>query len=262
MQERIAPYILAGGRSSRMGQDKAMLTLRGKTLLARAVATLRAVPLLNADDRAGERGQERTSITVLGERELLEGADRDLRDEYPGCGPLGGIGAALGDLERSGYADWALFLPVDMPFLPAGLIDALLREWIEATRRGSLVCHVSVRHFMEGSFRDVPQPLVSLIHRRLYPCVREALPAGQFKVTPVLESASASLACTSTEELPCVGSVVWRTTFTAGQSSSIDGRWVPTEMEERARHLWFANLNTPEDFLQAETFLSSEGWIS
>jgi molybdopterin-guanine dinucleotide biosynthesis protein A len=245
MQPRIAPYILAGGRSSRMGRDKAMLMLRGKTLLARTVETLRAVPSLNQSQNDGEKEQIR--ITVVGERTLLEGADRALADEHAGCGPLGGIEVALGDLEQNGYADWALFLPVDMPFLSAGLIDAMLHEWTKALSEGALACYVSV----DG----IAQPLVSLLHRRLYPHVREAVAAGRLKVTPVLQSVCAALACTSVDEIPCERSAVWQTRFTQTYSSSIDGSWVPTEMQQRTRHLWFSNINTPEDFDLAEDFL-------
>ena len=145
-----------------------------------------------------------------------------------------------------GDAEWALFLPVDMPFLPPGLIEALLREWMEAVRGGALVCHISV----DGT----PQPLVSLLHRRLYPFLREALVGGQFKVTPVLQSACAALACTPTEEITFAGSIVWQTSFMETRSTTIDENWLPTEMEQRTRPLWFVNLNSKEDLLPLEDF--------
>ena len=40
----VGGYVLAGGQSSRLGQDKALLPLAGKTLLEHAVETLRQVP--------------------------------------------------------------------------------------------------------------------------------------------------------------------------------------------------------------------------
>ncbi len=115
----ITAYILAGGRSSRMGRDKAMLQLAGKTLLARAVEIARTVA---------------TEVVLLGDRQDLQGADRAIPDLHPGCGPVGGMETALRDLASrpsdSQKAERACFLPVDMPFLPAGLYAALMRDWL------------------------------------------------------------------------------------------------------------------------------------
>ena len=38
---QLAAFVLAGGKSSRMGRDKAALLLNGRTLLQHALATLR-----------------------------------------------------------------------------------------------------------------------------------------------------------------------------------------------------------------------------
>src|SRR5271168_1377463 len=115
----ITAYILAGGRSSRMGRDKAMLSLAGKTLLDRAVRTARSVA---------------REVVLLGDRQDLQGADRAIADLHPGCGPVGGMETALRDLASRPNdpqkAERACFLPVDMPFLPAGLYAALMRNWL------------------------------------------------------------------------------------------------------------------------------------
>jgi len=251
MQPSIAPYILAGGQSSRMGRDKAMIVLGGKTLLALAVETLKSAL---RSVRSPGSGEDAVPVTVIGQRTLLEGADRAIPDDYPGCGPLGGMEAALGDLERPRVADWALFLPVDMPFLPATLIAALLREWIAAGDKGARVCHVVV----DGR----AQPLVSLVHRELRPFLAEALQAGEFRVTPVLQSACGALASIVTGALPSSRPVLWQTEFMTGRSCPIDGAWSPTEMQWRSRHLWFANLNTEHDLRDAETFLCDQGSMS
>lgn len=246
---RIRPYILAGGRSSRMGRDKAMLILRGRTLLGRAVDTLRAVPSL-------KDGEGRVVVTIVGDRVELEGADRAVADRYPGCGPLGGIEAALRDLEdnsdRKAGDEWALFLPVDMPFLPAGLIDALLREWSDATRRGARVCYVVVG--------GRPQPLVGMVHRAALPYVVEAITAGQFKVTPVLQSAAEAVASYCKGSISYSHSAVHTTPVSLNGSSAPVAGWNAPEEQERLKRLWFSNLNNADEFRDAvETFGTSQG---
>jgi molybdopterin-guanine dinucleotide biosynthesis protein A len=90
--------ILAGGLSSRMGRDKAALTLGGKTLLA----TIRAVA-------------RSTGLPV-----------RIIRhDIVERCGPLGGVYTAL----KSSRADAILFLACDMPFLTTKFLGKLIQKF-------------------------------------------------------------------------------------------------------------------------------------
>jgi len=88
--------ILTGGKSTRMGRDKARLRLRGRTMLSivRAVA----------------RG---TNLRVRVIR-------RDIR---PRCGPLGGILTGL----RSTRAEGVLFLACDMPLITVELLRKIIR---------------------------------------------------------------------------------------------------------------------------------------
>lgn len=93
----VGGYVLAGGKSSRMGRDKALLELAGKPLVLHAVTKLQRV----CED-----------VHILsGNRELAEYAPL-VEDLHPGCGPIGGIEAAFG---HSGH-EWILLMPVDMPF--------------------------------------------------------------------------------------------------------------------------------------------------
>jgi len=241
---RIRPYILAGGRSSRMGRDKAMLTLGGRTLLGRAVDTLRSVPALK--DGAGK-----VTVTVAGERTELEGADRSIVDRYPGCGPLGGIEASLRDLKENGSAEFALFLPVDMPFLPAGLIDALVQEWSGAAGDGATVCCPVV----DGR----PQPLVSLVHKSVHPFAAAAITAGQLKVTPVWQSATQVLASSSIAGIGYGQSRFHRTPVSLDVNVAAIAGWNVPIADERLNRLWFSNLNDEEEFREAETFFSCMG---
>src|SRR5687767_11220565 len=95
---RVTGVVLAGGRSSRFGRDKALLELGGETLLARAVRVLSGV--------AGE-------VLVLGppERAVQAPTARILPDERPGDGPLPALASAL----RAMRGDRILAVATDMP---------------------------------------------------------------------------------------------------------------------------------------------------
>src|ERR1035441_205521 len=77
-----AGYVLAGGKSSRMGVniDKAFLEIGGQTLLERAVSVVGLV--------CGE-------VAVVGDPAKFGTARPVVSDIFLGCGPLGGIHTAL-----------------------------------------------------------------------------------------------------------------------------------------------------------------------
>lgn len=95
--------ILAGGRSTRFGSDKALATLGGRALIDRVVDAL--APQVDALVVVGRAHPGVASI-----------ADRPA----PDLGPLGGIGAALHHAATHGFAQ-VLTVPCDAPLLPADL---------------------------------------------------------------------------------------------------------------------------------------------
>jgi molybdopterin-guanine dinucleotide biosynthesis protein A len=225
MDSRLPPdvggYVLAGGKSSRMGRDKALLELAGRPLALHAVVKLRRVC---------------AEVHILSSRPELEGFAPLVRDLHPGCGPLGGMEAAL---EHSRH-EWNLLMPVDMPFLPAALLDWWVRMVVGEERRGVRVAMFTV----DGR----PQSALCLLHREVAPFVRGAMERGEFKLFPVLEEAGRELAARQGVSLDRVFlNLPW------GEGESEAG-WMPTEAQLSARHLWFANLNTPEEFAAAEAF--------
>ncbi|UAA37954.1 molybdenum cofactor guanylyltransferase [Paraneptunicella aestuarii] len=96
--------VLAGGRSSRMGMNKAMLLIDGITLLQRSKALL----------------------SQVGVQQVLISGDSGLNgipDVYPDSGPLGGIHAALLHVQHD-----LLVVPVDMPLLTCELLVSLIPD--------------------------------------------------------------------------------------------------------------------------------------
>jgi molybdenum cofactor guanylyltransferase len=104
-------FVLAGGRSTRMGQDKALLSLAGRSLLDLALNKLRALPLAGAPRIAAARSDLSAHAAVIA-------------DLHPGCGPLSGIEAAL----AASACPLNVFLPVDVPLLPPHFLLWMLRR--------------------------------------------------------------------------------------------------------------------------------------
>ena len=227
MVRDVAGYVLAGGRSSRMGRDKALLELAGRPLVEHAVAKLRRV--------CGE-------VHILGSRTELAVYAPLVADLHEGCGPLGGMEAAM--VHSSGSScDWSLFIPVDMPFLPAAFLEA----WVtRVVGREQMAARVAM--FTVG---ERPQPTVCLLHRQVTPYVRRAVERGELKVYPVLEEAGRALAGKQGMNFDRVFvNLPWSDDVVA------DGIEV-TAKQQAARHLWFANINTPEEFAEAEQHLDA-----
>lgn len=101
--------ILAGGRSSRMGENKAAMLFAGKPLLGRVLARVSVA----VDE-----------TMVIGPESLhsLVPSVRVVGDLTPGIGPLGGLYAAL----TSTLAPRIFLVACDMPFVQPSLVRAML----------------------------------------------------------------------------------------------------------------------------------------
>lgn len=96
--------LLAGGRSSRMGADKALLPWGEGTLLTHMHALLQ---------RAGAQ-----EVIVSGDRPALQGVP----DALPDTGPMGALAQLAPRLQDGAW----IVVPVDMPLLSVDLLQALL----------------------------------------------------------------------------------------------------------------------------------------
>src|SRR5438128_7298828 len=105
----ITAFILAGGKSSRMGTDKAFLALGSSTLLERSMALAHAV--------AGE-------VLIVGNQKKFSRFGRVVEDVFRGRGPLGGIHAAL----KASRTELNLALAVDLPFLQVDFLQYLILQ--------------------------------------------------------------------------------------------------------------------------------------
>ena len=160
MEQRLFEgFVLAGGRSSRMGRDKALLPLDGSTLLEQIAARVRAA--------AG-------SVTLIGPPERYSGLGLPVAaDLIEDCGPIGGVYTAL----RISPAPWNLIVACDMPAVTTAFLAALL----EAARDADAECFVPET----GSGLH---PLCAVYHRRALVALQNAIDHKSFKMHDLLRS--------------------------------------------------------------------------
>ena len=150
--------MLAGGKSSRMGRDKALLPFRGGALAGHVAAAVAAA--------AG-------SATLIGDPKKYGHLGYPvLADRSPGTGPAGGIETAL----THTAADWNLVLACDMPAVSA----EFLRDLLDAAERAGADALLP-----EGPSGRL-EPLSAVYHRRCLPTLRRAIASGIRKITDAL----------------------------------------------------------------------------
>ncbi|WP_339818050.1 molybdenum cofactor guanylyltransferase [Paenibacillus sp. FSL R7-0216] len=212
--------ILAGGRSSRMGSDKALIELGGLTVLERLIRELEPVASRIVIAAGNEAAYGRFGKEVV-------------TDDYPGAGPLAGLHAGL----ESSASLWNLAVACDTPFANRGLFRALLEraEAAEALASGragsseaasaSLAATEAILARTEGR----AHPLLAAYRRSVLPGLEARLRAGRLKMTAWTETL--------------------HTEYIEGEAlASATGR--PLE--------WCAfNMNKPEDYEQARIRLET-----
>ena len=150
--------ILCGGKSRRMGQDKAFIRLGEESLLRRLA-------------RIGEGFGERLVAT---DQSLMarETGFRLVPDIVKGCGPVGAVYSLLSGIT----SDAVLTLPCDMPFFPAALAQEMLKT-IPESAQALLLVNRDGRAY----------PLCAIFRKSCLSVVREHVEAGKLKAMPMMD---------------------------------------------------------------------------
>jgi molybdenum cofactor guanylyltransferase len=199
-----AGFVLAGGRSSRMGTEKARLVLAAKTLIERSLHTLRQAGL---------------ESSIAGARSDLSAYAPVVSDAAEDAGPLGGLCAAM----AASPGQWAVFVPVDLPLLPASLLSYLLHH---ARTTGAGVTVASVNGFV--------QTFPAVLSKAAMPFLRAELESGRGSCIAAFRAAGAAL-----------GMSVLPVELLAQAATVEDPADLPPAF-------WFLNVNTPQDLSRAE----------
>ncbi len=165
-----AGWVLAGGRSRRMGTDKALVEVDGEALAARVARQI--APVCGTVSLVGDPAK----YGALGYPVVA--------DRFTGEGPLAGIEAAL----RTSAAEWNLIVACDMAELDAAMLEALFA--------GGADCNVAA--YADGRF----EPLCGVYRRRCHAAILAAIEAGVRRVKDVLPGLGLRYVRVETSQIP------------------------------------------------------------
>ena len=188
----VAAFILGGGKSTRMGTDKAFVLLDGRTLLQRALDLAR---LLTSDVRiVGDRGKFAQFAPVV-------------EDVFRDCGPLGGIHAAL----KASSAELNLILAVDVPFLSTALLEYLIM-----CARNSANATVAVAQ-AAGRL----QPLCAVYRPQFADAAENSLRSGHYKIDALFAAPHTRIVAEKELESAGFSSSMFRNLNTPGELEAV-----------------------------------------
>jgi len=158
-----AGFVLVGGRSTRMGRDKARLPVDSRLLVELVAGTVA--------EAAG-------SVTLVGNPAAF--ADLPfvcLADARPGCGPVAGLETALANSQ----SEFNVVVACDMPGIRAADLARLLAVCEESRTLCALVKDTIGRK----------HPLCAVYRNTCLPIVRAALDAGRWRLLDLVEELKA-----------------------------------------------------------------------
>ncbi len=152
---KITGIILAGGKSRRMGTDKALIQFRDKSLIENAIGLVQplcSTILISSNNPAIEK----FGFPVI-------------PDEVTNCGPIGGLYSTL----KKTASEWNFVISVDCPFVSPEFVEFLMSNIIEKD------CLIP-KH-IAGI-----EPLVALYHKKSLSFMEKAMQNKEYKVQKLI----------------------------------------------------------------------------
>jgi len=154
----ISAYIIAGGKSSRMGSDKGMLPLNETVFIEHIVNALEEASIKN--------------ITIVSSNTAYDFLNCNrIEDIIPDKGPVGGIFTALSHSKTK----QTLILSVDIPLISADII-----KWIIANIDEE-------KQITQVKIADKTSPLIAIYNKKVVSVFEEHLKRNQLKLRMVVD---------------------------------------------------------------------------
>ncbi len=157
----VTGVVLAGGRSRRLGRDKAVELVGGEPLISRVIGRMSEVAneivvVVSGDEGASQLPLPQDATVVV--------------DAYPDKGSLGGIFSGL----RAGRSDWAMVVACDMPFVNVALLKHILDQTDECD---------AVVPMLDGR----PEPIHAAYSKVCLPAIEKKILADDLKIAGFFE---------------------------------------------------------------------------
>ena len=161
----ISGILLAGGRSSRMGTEKAILSLGGKFLYEYPLKVLEHFcdEILISSDSAALK--EKCHYPFI-------------QDEKPGLGPIMGIYSGMMNISNS----IALILSCDNPNISIEFIDCML---LHSNDNSAITIGIGPA--------GLPEPLSGIYNKEIIPLIRSLIEKGQYRLSTLIQKTRTSL---------------------------------------------------------------------
>jgi molybdopterin-guanine dinucleotide biosynthesis protein A len=150
-------FVLAGGKSSRMGSEKGLVNFLGKKMIEHVLDSLKDLCCINI---------------ISDNQEYLQFGNNVYPDIYKNCGPLGGIHSAL----YNSNSDWNIVLSCDLPLVTSDFLLFLLKN-IEVKPCDAIV----------PVHKNKVEPLCALYHKSSLPKIETLVLKKELKMQAALE---------------------------------------------------------------------------
>jgi len=157
--QKYSGILLAGGKSSRMGKDKAFMKYGDRFLYEYSLSVLSFFS-----------GDILLSSSNLN---FNNAGYRIIPDEIIGIGPIGGIYSCLSKIKNES----AIVLSCDLPLISTDLVSRLINN------SGSFEITIALNH------KNQPEPLIGIYSASIIPLLKRRIDAGQYKMLELFSEA-------------------------------------------------------------------------
>jgi len=163
MKLEITGVVLAGGESSRMGEDKSLMQFKEQALIAFSINALNPFckeVLISSDKEKHQRFKLKT-----------------ISDEYQKIGPIAGIHSAL----KNSETDYIIILPCDSPMVKSEFVKYLISQIKRDTRA------------IVPKYQDYQEPLFAIYHKNILSEIEEQIQKQDYRLTNLLKKVGADV---------------------------------------------------------------------
>ncbi len=163
MKINITGVVLAGGESSRMGEEKSLMQFKEQKLIEFSITALKPYC---------------SEILISSSKNIHQTFSyRIIADEYHKIGPIAGIHSAL----RNSHTDFIIILPCDSPMVKSQFVEYLLSQIGENDK------------VIVPQYQSNKEPLFAIYHKSILPVIELQIKNQDYRLTHILDKVNAKV---------------------------------------------------------------------